>query len=136
MLRKRTRRDVAHDHLERHDLDFADQLLAHVEPADEMRRHADVVEMLEDVLGDAVVEDALAFDHLMLLGIEGGGIVLEMLDQRSGLRSLIEDLRLALVDAATAAHRSVPWLEKVHDAVAPVSVQCPRRRNLERACYS
>src|SRR5262245_5154623 len=78
--------------------------------------------MLEDVLGDAIVEHALAFDHLMLLGIEGGGIVLEVLDQRSGLRSLIQDLRLALVDAATAAHRRVPWLEKVHDAVAPLMV--------------
>ena len=37
------RRDVAHDDLQRHDLDFADQLLAHIEPADEMGRHADVV---------------------------------------------------------------------------------------------
>src|SRR6185437_4520481 len=97
-----------------HDLDFADQLLAHVEPADEMRRHADVVEMLEDVLGDAVVEDALAFDHLMLLRIEGGGVVLEMLDQCSRLGSFIEDFRLALIDAATAAHRSIPWLGEIH----------------------
>src|SRR5262249_20025710 len=127
--RQRPRRDISHHYLERHDLDLADQLLAHVEPANEVRRHADIVEMLEDVLGDAVVEHALAFDHLMLLGIEGGGIVLEVLDQCSRLRSFIEDLRLALADAATAAHRCVPWLEKVHDAVAPVSDQCPRRRN-------
>ena len=108
-LRQRARRDVAHDNLERDDLHLADQLLAHVEPADEMRRHADVVEVLEHVFGDAVVEDALAFDHLVLLGIEGGGVVLEMLDQRSRLRSFIEDLRLAFIDAAAAAHRSVPW---------------------------
>jgi hypothetical protein len=54
-----------------------DQLLAHVEPADEMGRHADVVQMLEDVLRNPVVEHALAVDHLVLLGIEGGGIILE-----------------------------------------------------------
>src|SRR5689334_23617036 len=78
--------------------------------------------MLEDVLGDAIVEHALAFDHLVLLGIEGGGIVLEVLNQCSGLGSFIQNLRLALVDTATAAHRCVPWLEKVHDAVAPVTV--------------
>src|ERR1700742_1925239 len=87
-----------------------------------MRRHPDVVEVLEDIFRYPVVEHAFAFDHLMLLGVEGGGIVLEVLDQCSRLRSLIENLRLALVDAATAAHRCVPWLEKVHDAVAPVSV--------------
>src|SRR5262249_52334544 len=87
--------------------------------------------MLEDVLGDAVVEYALAFDHLVLLGIEGGGIVLEMLNQCSGLRSFIEDLRLALIDAATAAHRSVPWLEKVHDAVAPVTWSLSAAAELE-----
>ena len=113
-VRQRAGRDVAHHDLERNDLDFADQLLAHVQPADEMRRHADVVETLEHVFGDAVVEDALAFDHLMLLGVEGGRVVLEVLDQRSGLGAFIEDLRLAFVDAATAAHRGIPWFEKVH----------------------
>ena len=112
--RQRTGRDVAHHDFERNDLDLADQLLAHVEPPDEMRRHADVVQVLEHVFGDAVVEDALAFDHLVLLRIEGGRIVLEMLDQSSGLGSLVKDLRLAFIDAATAAHRSVPWLVEIH----------------------
>ncbi len=79
-----------------------------------MGGNADVVEVLEDVLGDPVVDDALAFDHLMLFGIEGGRVVLEMLDQGSGLGSLIEDLRLAFIDSATAAHRSVPWLGEIH----------------------
>src|ERR1700719_1030376 len=113
-LRQRARRDIAHADFQRNDLDLADQLLTHVEPADEMGRHADVVEMLEDVFGDAVVEDALALDHLVLLGIEGGRVVLEMLDQGSRLGTLIEDFRLAFVDAATAAHGSVPWLCKIH----------------------
>src|SRR5215510_3206525 len=50
----------------------------------------------------------------MLFRIEGGRIVLEMLDQRSGLGALVEDLRLAFIDAAAAAHRGVPWLEEIH----------------------
>src|SRR6185437_5527552 len=39
--RQRAGGDVTHADLERDDLDLADQLLAHIEPADEMRRHAD-----------------------------------------------------------------------------------------------
>src|SRR5712692_3007987 len=112
--RQRARRDVAHDHFERDDLHLADQLLAHVESADEVGWNPDVVEVLEYVFGDAVVEDALAFDHLMLLRIEGGRVVLEVLNQRTGLGALVEDLRLALIDAAAAAHRNVPWLEEIH----------------------
>src|SRR5580692_552875 len=113
-LRERARGDIAHADFQRNGLDLADQLLAHVEPADEVGRHADVVEMLENVFRDAVVENALALDHLVLFRIEGSRVVLEMLDQRSRLGSLIEDLRLAFVDAATAAHGSIPWLCKIH----------------------
>ena len=40
-LRQRAGGDVADDDLDRDDLDLADQLLAHVEAADEMGRHAD-----------------------------------------------------------------------------------------------
>src|SRR2546422_9703682 len=77
--------------------------------------------MLEDIFRDAVVEDALALDDIVLLRIEGGRVVLEVLDQRSRLRSLVEDLGLAFIDATTAAHRRVPWFVDVHlDALAPV----------------
>src|SRR5882724_6734874 len=113
-LGERARRDVADRHRQRNDLDLADQLLAHVEPADEVRRHADVVQPLEQILRDAIIEDALALDHLVLLGIEGRCIVLEMLNQGARFRTLIEDLRLAFINAASAAHRSVPWFVKVH----------------------
>src|SRR5579883_1359124 len=113
-LRQRAGGDVTHHHFERNDLDFANELLAHVESADEMRRHADVVEVLEDVFRNPVVEHALAFDHLMLFGIEGGRIVLEVLDQSSWLGPFVEDLRLAFIDTATAAHRSIPWLGEIH----------------------
>ena len=97
-----------------------------------MRRHADVVEMLEDVFGDPVVEDALALDHLVLLGIVCSRVVLEVLDQRSRLGSLVKDLGLAFVDTATAIHGSVPWFVNVH--LVPwfkVNVECfcPRLTN-------
>ena len=62
-LAKRAGRDVAHDDLERDDLDLAHQLLAHVEAAHEMRRHADLVELQHQVFADAVVEHALAGDR-------------------------------------------------------------------------
>ena len=64
---KRAGGDVAHHYLERDDLDLADQLLAHVERTDEMRRDADRVQMVEDELGNAVVEHAFAVDDLVLL---------------------------------------------------------------------
>ena len=35
----------------------------------------------EQILGDAVVEDALAVDVVVLLVVEGGGVVLEILDR-------------------------------------------------------
>ena len=69
-----------------------------------MRRHADLAEALEDVLGDAVVEHALAFDQRVLLGVERGRVILEMLDERAGLGALVEHLGLALVDATTLVH--------------------------------
>ena len=102
--RKRAGGDVADHHLDRDDLDLADQLLAHVEPADEMGRDADRAEQGEDMLGDAVVEHALAGDRALLLGVEGGRVVLEILDQRAGLGPFVEDLGLAFVDQSAAGH--------------------------------
>src|SRR6185369_17325917 len=80
------------------------------------------------VLRDPIIKDALALDHLVLLGIEGRGIVLEMLDQGARFRALIEDLRLAFIDAATAAHRSIPWFVYVHWCRGSSVVRGPRRR--------
>ena len=123
-VRERAGRNVTHHDFERNDLDFANQLLAHVEPLDEMGRHPDVVEVLEYVFGNPVVEDALALDHLMFFRVERGRVVLEMLNQRSRLGSFVKNLRLAFIDAATAAHRDIPWLEKIHgNAVAPVQIK-------------
>ena len=119
-LDERARGDVAHDDLDRHDLDLADQLLAHVEAADEVGRHADMAEQREDMLGDPVVEHALAADRALLLGVEGGRVVLEILDQRAGFGTLVEDLGLAFVDLAAASH-----------AHNPLETYTPRRRGGE-----
>ncbi len=40
--------------------------------------------------------------------VEGGGVVLEVLDERAGLGTLVEDLGLAFVDAAAAVHGGIP----------------------------
>ena len=114
-LRQRSRRHVPHHHLQRHDLDLANQLLAHVEAADEMGRHPDVVEVLKQVLRNPVVEDALALDHLVFLGIERGRIVLEVLDQGARLRSFVKDLGLAFINAAPTAHWDVPCVVEIHE---------------------
>ncbi len=106
-LGERAGGDVAHHHLERDDLDLADQLLAHVEAADEVGRHADLGQPHHQVFGDAVVEHALAGDDALLLVVEGGGVVLEVLDQRAGLGPLEQDLGLAFVDLPAAAHATV-----------------------------
>src|SRR5688500_15567790 len=74
-----------------------------------MGRYSHRVQMIEDVFGNAVVQNALSVDDFMLLRVEGGGVVLEMLNQCSGLRPLIEDLGLALEDAAAAVHGSHLW---------------------------
>ncbi len=72
-----------------------------------MGRNADLVELLEQIFGDAVVEDALALDLVVLLVVKGSGVVLEMLNERAGLGTLVEDLGLAFIDAPAAVHRWV-----------------------------
>jgi hypothetical protein len=79
-----------------------------------MGRHADLAELLEEILGDAVVEDAFALDLVVLFVVEGGGVVLEVLDERARFRAFIEDLGFAFVNAPTAVHGwflTHGWLE-------------------------
>ena len=61
-----------------------------------------MAEQGEDMLGNAVVEHALAGDRSLLLGVERGRVVLEILDQGAGLRPLVEDLGLAFIDESAA----------------------------------
>ena len=130
--RQRAGGDVAHDDFERDDLDFANQLLAHVEPAHEMRRHADLVEALEQIFGNAIVEDAFAFDHLVLLGVERRGVVLEMLDERARLGAFVEDLGFAFINASAAVHAMQPWLEEIHGIGLFSRLPAPARRAASR----
>src|ERR1700744_2109491 len=129
-LRQRAGRDVAHHDFQRHDLDLANQLLAHVETADEVGRHPDVVEVLKQVLRNPVVEDALALDHLVFLGIERGRIVLEVLDQGSRLGTFVENLGLAFINAASTPHRDVPCVVEIHEfGVLRMTRECDPRRS-------
>ncbi len=63
---------------------------------------------VEQVLRNPVVEDALALDHLMLLGVEGGRIVLEVLDQGARLGALKQNLRFAFVNLLATGHYGPP----------------------------
>ncbi len=66
------------------DLDFADELFAHVHAANEVRGHSDVIQAREDIFRDPVVQDPLPVDDVMLLVVESSGIILEVLDKRAG----------------------------------------------------
>jgi len=90
-------------------------LLAHVKAADEVGGHPDIVEVLKQIFRNPVIEDALALDHLVLLGIERGRIVLEVLDQGSRLRPFIKYLGLAFINAASTAHWDVPCVVEIHE---------------------
>src|SRR4029450_7436945 len=107
-------------------LDLPDLLLAHVEAADEMGRDADIAEQGENMLGDPVVEPPLAGNCAFFLGIEGGRVVLEILDQRAGLGTLVEDLGLSFVDLAAAGHGSSPGTRFAHHK--DIKRQTPRKR--------
>ena len=102
--RQRACCDVAHNHLDRNDLHFANELLAHVEALNEVRRHADLAEPVENELGDAIIENAFALYDCMFLGVEGGRVILEVLNERTGLRALIEHLGLTLINTPTPVH--------------------------------
>ena len=103
-LADRASRDIAQHHFQGDDLDLPDQLLAHVEAADEVGRDADMGEAGEDVFADAIVDRALAVDCALFLRVEGRRIVLEILDQRARFGTLIEDLGFAFVNLGAAGH--------------------------------
>ena len=59
------------------------------------------------IFADAVVEDALALDRVLLGAIAGGGVVLEILDDGARLGAFVKDLGLAFVDDAAALHGDI-----------------------------
>ena len=77
-----------------------------------MRGHPGALEHLEQDRRHPVVDDALAEDRALFQGVEGGRVVLEVLDDPAGLVRLVDDLRLALVEllARLDGHRHVPLI--------------------------
>ena len=91
-----------------------------------MGGHADRVQLRHQIFADAVVEHALAVEHRLFGGVEGGGVVLEILDQGARLRPLIEDFGLAFVDHPAAFHENVPSTAQTQDGASR------RRANLAK----
>ena len=61
-------------------------------------RHAEFVESGENQFRDSIVEHTFAVDDGLLGSVESGRVVLVVNDDGAGLRTLIEDLRLSLID--------------------------------------
>src|SRR3546814_2062585 len=77
----------------RSDFHLPHKLFAHVEAADEMGRDTNLRQQCENMLGNAVIQYTLTADGAFFLRIEGGRVILEILDDGAGLRPFIEDLR-------------------------------------------
>ena len=97
-----TRGDVVHRNIEGDYLDFADQLFAHIEAADEMGWNADIRQPDHQIFRNPVVQDAFARDGS--LAVEGVGVILEILDKRARFRALVEYFCLAFVYSFAARH--------------------------------
>jgi len=100
-----------------------------------MRGHPDIPELLKQELGDAVVEDAFALDLVPLLIVEGGRIILEMLDERARLRAFIEDLGLAFIDAAATIDLLGPLATNRLKSLTKHRKRGPADRRPARECY-
>src|SRR6056297_483858 len=98
------RRIIAHDDFKRHDLAGAHQLLTHVQPLQEMIWDTDIGQAKHEIFRQQVVQHTLALDHIPLFGIEGGRVILEVLDKRSRLGALVQCFRLAFVNFLAPRH--------------------------------
>src|SRR3546814_19487478 len=98
-------------------------LLAHVETADEVGGHADAAEQRENMLRNQVVEHALAGNRPFFLCVEGGRVVLEILDQRPGLGAFIQDLGFAFIAQIGRASCRERVCQYVYISVVAVSLK-------------
>ena len=69
-----------------------------------MGGHTDLAQTVHEELAQQVVQNALAFDHVLLLGVEGGGVILKILHDGARLGSFEQGLRLAFVDFLATCH--------------------------------
>src|SRR6056297_791764 len=95
---------VAYDDLERHDLAGPYQLFAHIQPLQEMVGDADIRQSEHEIFRQQVVQHTLALYHGPFFGVEGGRVILEILDDGSRLGTLIERFGLAFVDFLSPRH--------------------------------
>ncbi len=61
----------------------------------------------EHIFADAIVDHALAVDRAAFLRVERSRVVLEILDQRTGLGTLVQDFGFAFIDLAATGHGSI-----------------------------
>mmetsp|Transcript_18544 Transcript_18544/g.30523 ORF Transcript_18544/g.30523 Transcript_18544/m.30523 type:complete len:304 (-) Transcript_18544:324-1235(-) len=101
---QRTGGIVAHDNFKRHDFTGPHQLFTHVQAFDKVRWHPDLAQTRHKEFAEPVVQNTLALDHVFFLGVEGGGIILEILHDGAWLGAFIEDLCLAFVNLFASRH--------------------------------
>src|SRR3546814_4614846 len=65
-----------------------------------MGRDTNLRQQCENMLGNAVIQYTLTADGAFFLRIEGGRVILEILDDGAGLRPFIEDLGFAFINLA------------------------------------
>ena len=118
-LADRTGSNVADHHFDGNDLNLPNQLLAHVQAADEMGGDANMRKAGEHMFTDAIVDNTLAVDRALFLSIEGGGIILEILDDRARFGAFIEDFGLAFVDLAATGHAAFLEVYRGNEKTSP-----------------
>jgi hypothetical protein len=96
------------DDLDRNDLDFADQLFAHVQAADEVRRNTDLAEPFTKMYSEMrLLMTPLPSIWACFLLLKAVASSLKCWTMRARLRAFVEDLGFAFVDAATLVHEVV-----------------------------
>jgi len=69
-----------------------------------MGGNANSVQIFKDIFRNPVVQDTLAINDFVLLGVEGRRVILEELDQGSRFGALIQDFGFPFLDFRTSAH--------------------------------
>src|SRR3546814_18967610 len=73
-----------------------------------MGRDTNLRQQCENMLGNAVIQYTLTADGAFFLLIEGGRVILEILDVGAELRPFIEALGFAFINLAATGHAGVP----------------------------
>ena len=94
---KRTCYDIADDNLQRYDGNLLDDGLALGDLLDKVGRDALACQHLHQMVGNTVVDDALAYDGALLHAVECGCVVLVVNDQQLRIIGAVNLLCLAFV---------------------------------------